>query len=244
MFDHSSNPAFNEKYFEQVMGHEEAMTESGTINKAGLLLLIMFCSATFTWKSTIQEGMINYNYMLIGLFCAFILSLIIIFYKKSAPVLAPVYAIFEGMTLGGISAMYNMLYQGIVMNAICITLAIFALMLTLYKLGFLRASETYMKVITIATGGIALGYLAELGLSCMGISTMKFLADSPYSILISGFIAVVAALNFVVDFEQIRVGVQNNQPKYMEWYCGFGLLLTLVWLYLEILKILAKSRRK
>lgn len=254
-FDHSSNPAFNEKYFDECAGSSEVMTVGGTINKTLILMVIMICSATFTWKMCFEASSSLKTYMVIGIIGSLIASLVTIFCRTAAPISAPIYAVFEGLGLGGVSAMYEMnqlmvkdgylyatRYSGITMNAFGITMGILLLMLVIYKFEIIKVTGKFKTGLIMATGGIALGYLVSLGASFLGYSSTNFVSSGTCW-FITLVIAAVASLNFLLDFDQIERGVAKRAPAYMEWYCAFGLMLTVVWLYLEILKLLGNRRK-
>lgn len=242
-----SNPILSEKAFQQndqtVAGISgEVMTMKGTINKTILLFLTMLVPAAWIWwkmggDPNQAQGMVPYliGSAIIGL----IVSLILVFKKSWAPVLAPVYAAAEGVFIGLISMIYNFLYDGIVMQAVGITLLIFAGMLMAYKTGLLRATPMFMKIIVFATAGVAVFYLVNLVLGFFGVQSFYY-GNSWLSIGVSVIVAGIAAFNLILDFNMIEEGAAAGAPKYMEWYCGFGLLVTLVWLYLEILRLLSK----
>ena len=255
-FDHSSNPAFSDKFFEDCAYGNDVMTVGGAVNKTFILMVIMFCSATFTWRMAMGADSLLIPTVLVGLIGGAIASFLTIFFKKISSITAPIYAILEGLTLGAISAMYEMPHQeirdgvvvlvngsGIVLNAIGITLGTMFAMLALYKTGVIKVTEKLRFGIVIATSGICLGYMFSLFAKILGYGGMGF-ASTATGIGISLVIAVVAALNFLLDFEQIEEGARKKMPTYMEWYCAFGLMLTLVWLYLEILKLLSYFSKK
>ena len=169
--------------------------------------------------------------------------MIVIFKKTAAPVLAPLYALGEGLVLGIISAAYNAQYQGIVGQAIAITFLVFFIMLFLYKTRIIKVTNSLVIGITAATGAIALFYIISLLLSVFGVNVAYFGSTSALSIGINVVICAVAAFNFLIDFRFIdQLTSQVVAPKYMEWYAGFSLIVTLVWLYLEILRLLARTR--
>jgi uncharacterized YccA/Bax inhibitor family protein len=172
----------------------------------------------------------------------FIVAIITVFKKEWAPITVPIYAILEGGALGGISYMYNSLYDGIVTNAIFLTIGILLSLLTAYRSGYIKPTENFKLGIFAATGGIAIVYLINFVMGFFGSSMgiMQIDNASPMSIGFSVVVVIIAALNLVLDFDFIEEGAEKGAPKYMEWYGAFGLLVTLVWLYLEILRLLAK----
>ncbi len=236
----------SEKAFDQtnILTHEgEAMTVRGTINKFGFMFIMLLGAASFTW-SLFEKG-VNVMPVAIGSAIAgMIVAFIIIFKKTWAPYLALLYALLEGLFLGAISAVFNAAFAetapGIVTQAVLLTLGTAAGMYGLYHFRILRATNTFKKVIIMATAGIFLFYMINLVLRLFGVN-MPFLHDSsPLSIGISLFIVAIAALNLILDFDMIEQGAAHGAPKYYEWYGAFGLMVTIVWLYLEILRLLAK----
>ncbi len=236
------NPLFNEKAYEQTLSRArvgEAMTLQGTINKTFALLFLCVVAGMFAWKN--YQAIAGYTTFIS--IATFIVAMIVIFRKTSAPILAPVYAVGEGLVLGIISAAYNVTYQGIVAQAISITLLVFLLMLFLYKTGIIKVTRGFVIGIVAATGAIALFYLGSWIVGFFGVHVPYFTSTSNLSIGVNVVICIVAALNFALDFHFIdQLTTQVTAPKYMEWYAGFSLMVTLVWLYLEILRLLARTR--
>ncbi len=242
----SGNPALGKDTFLDVGSGRvvdgETMTLNGTVNKTGLLLLILVLSAAYTWsKFTGPESLpLITPMLLVGGIGGFIFALITIFKKTWAPYTAPIYALLEGFLLGGLSAMMELRFPGIVMQAVVLTFGTLAALLMAYRSGLIRATENFKLGVVAATGGIALLYLVDIGMGFFGHS-MGFIHNNSWiSIAFSGFVVVIAALNLVLDFDFIEQGVAANAPKYMEWYGAFGLIVTLVWLYMEILRLLSK----
>jgi uncharacterized YccA/Bax inhibitor family protein len=177
-----------------------------------------------------------------GLIGGLITALVTIFWKATAPYTAPLYAALEGLALGGISAFYEASFPGIVIQAIALTFGTLFCLLTAYRSGMIRATENFKLGVTAATGAIALLYLVNLGMGFFGKS-MPFIHESGFlGIGFSLFVVGIAAMNLVLDFDFIETGVEQRAPKYMEWYAAFGLMVTLIWLYLEILRLLSKTR--
>lgn len=240
----TSNPAL--KVFNRTMSttSTEVMTLEGTINKTAILLLILVLSGSLTWKLFLAQNGWGGILTIVGLIGSLITALIAIFAPKTIHITAPLYALFEGLLLGVISFVYYTHYNGILFKPFLLTLIVFGLMLLLYKFKILRASGTFIRIIVIATGAIALYYLLSIILSFFRIDISLATLDVVGIILQLG-IVIIAALNFVLDFKFIEDSIQNNLPKKMEWYGGFTLLITLVWLYIEILRLLALlSNRK
>ena len=239
----SANPALKEKTFAGITAAvgEPAMTLQGTSTKSLVLVLLTVFSASFTWTAVASGNVgILMPAAIIGGLGGFIVAMITIFKPTVSPYTAPIYAALEGLLLGAISSLYNTKFAGIPMQAVGLTFGVFLVMLMVYRLGLIKATERFRIGVVAATGGIAVMYLLSFVLSFFGVQ-MNFLHDSsPLSIGISLVIVGVAALNLILDFDFIERGVANRAPKYMEWYGAFGLLVTLVWLYLELLRLLSK----
>lgn len=219
------------------------MTVSGTINKALILAVLVIASSMMAWMAVGANQALAIPLTIAGFIGALILSFIIAFKNDLAPILAPVHAVVVGGLVGSVSQLLNELYPGIAAQAIMITLAIMITMLGLYRTGIIKASPMFVKVVTICTVGIGVTYLISFGMSMFG-GRMPFIHDAtPLGIGISLFTIVVASLNFVIDFDMIERGAERGQPKYMEWYGAFGLMVTLVWLYIEVLRLLRKLRQ-
>ena len=237
----SGNPVLSKSTFSNTDSISEKMTINGTVNKTAISILLLVGTGYLTF-TTINPGLI------IG--CGiggFIVAIITVFKKEWAPITVPIYAILEGGLLGGVSFMYNSLYDGIVTNAIFLTVGILLSLLIAYRSGYIKATENFKLGVFAATGGIAIVYLINFIMSFFGSSmgVMQIDNASPMSIGFSAIVVIIAALNLVLDFDFIEEGAEKGAPKYMEWYGAFGLLVTLIWLYLEILRLLAKlnSRR-
>lgn len=242
----TSNPALNEKAFKGQVAFGDAMTLQGTVNKTGLLLLCVVATAAWTWglsHSNTPEAAIPW--MMGGLIGGFVVALVTIFKKTWAPFTAPLYALLEGLLLGGISAVFEKTYPGVAIQAVGLTLGTLFVMLLAYKTGVVKATQGFKIGVIAATGGIAVFYLAEMVLSFFfHIQVPAINGSGPWGIAFSLFVVVIAALNLVLDFDMIETGVRGGAPKYMEWYGAFGLMVTLIWLYLEILRLLGKARRR
>jgi uncharacterized YccA/Bax inhibitor family protein len=242
----TSNPALNSKTFQggtAVAG--EAMTLQGTVNKTGILLICVVVGAAWTWGSARSEAPeAAIPWMLLGILGGLVMALVTIFKKEWSPVTAPIYAFLEGLALGGLSSMLDQAYAGIAIHAVGLTFGTLALMLVLYSSGALRATPMFQMGVISATGAIALVYLVDLGLRFFGHQVPLINDAGPWGIAISVFIVGIAALNLVLDFDFVERGSQGGAPKYMEWYGAFGLMVTLIWLYLEMLRLMAKIRRR
>jgi len=237
----SGNPVLSKKTFTNTISSSDQMTIEGTVNKTAISLLLLVGTGYFTFDVISPVLLIGAG---IG---GFILALVTIFKKEWAPITVPLYAILEGALLGGISYMYNASYNGIVTNAILLTVGILVSLLIAYRSGYIKATENFKLGIFAATGGIAIVYFVNfiMGFFGSGLGVMSINNASPLSIGFSIVVVIIASLNLVLDFDFIEEGAEKGAPKYMEWYGAFGLLVTLIWLYLEILRLLAKlnSRR-
>ncbi|OUO56777.1 Bax inhibitor-1/YccA family protein [Candidatus Avelusimicrobium gallicola] len=240
-----NNPMLNENAFKRAqaraLSDTGVMTLQGTINKTFLLLFLCVVGGMITW--THYQSWAGATGIIA--IVAFVVALITSFKPTAAPITAPIYAFLEGLFLGVISAMYNAQFQGIVFNAVAITVLVFFVMLFVYRTGIIRVTRGLAVGIFSATAAIALLYIGSFLLSLFGVSTAYLTSNSPLAIGISVVICAVAAFNFLLDFNFIDAMTSRYQaPKHMEWYAGFGLLVTLVWLYIEILQLLAKMQRK
>ena len=244
----SQNPFFNTKSFKEnnnvtheavVIDRNETMTVSGTINKSFLMLILLIASAAVTWSMTNPIV-----FAIGGAIVGFILVLIATFKPQYSGFLAPGYAIFEGLFIGGISAIFEVMYPGIVIQAVSCTFVTFMVCFGLYKYEIVKVTEKFKSVVLAATLAIATYYLFSWLLSMFTSFQPIHYGNSMMSIGISAFVIVIAALNLFLDFDQIEKGVQNKMPKYMEWYGAMGLMITLVWLYIEFLRLLSKLNRK
>ena len=214
------------------------MTVSGAILKSAILISVCAGSAYFAWNSRLGNVL-----AMGGAIVGFILCLIISFNPKSAPFLAPVYAVAEGLFLGTVSCFFEMQMQGIVFQTVALTGGVFCAMLGAYQLRIIRPSRSFFSIIFGATAGICLVYIANLIAGLFGVSFSFINGNSPIAIGFSVIVCLVAAFNLIIDFAVIEQGEEVGAPKYMEWYSAFALLVTLVWLYFEILRLLRKLRR-
>ena len=221
-----------------------AMTINGTVNKTAFLLLLTVLTAAFAWSQAFAapgELAPGFSvYMWGGAIGGFVLALVTVFKKEWAPVTAPLYALVEGFFLGAISAVFELKYPGIVFQAVVLTFGTLGALLAAYRSGLIRATENFKLGVVAATGGIALVYLVSMGLRLFGKDIPLIHESGLVGIGFSLFVVVIAALNLVLDFDFIESGVEAGAPKYMEWYGAFGLMVTLVWLYIEFLRLLAK----
>ncbi len=250
----SGNPALKESTFLDlgsgtvVSRAEGAMTLNGTVNKTGFLLLLTVLTAAFAWSQAFgADGNLAPGFSMYvwgGAIGGLVIALVTVFKKEWAPVTAPLYALVEGFFLGAISALYNHLYEGIVMQAVLLTFGTLFALLFAYRSGLIKATENFKLGVVAATGGIALVYLATIVLGFFGVSIPLIHESGLIGIGFSLFVVVIAALNLVLDFDFIETGVEQGAPKYMEWYGAFGLMVTLVWLYIEFLRLLAKLQSR
>lgn len=246
----SGNPALSEKAFQStiVVPGTDVMTERGTLNKFFFLFLMVMASAAFTWKA-FNDGKNVFPWMIGAAIGGLIIAFVMVFKKEWSPYLAPAYGLLEGVFVGGISAVYNNVFAktapGIVMQAVLLTFGAVIAMYLLYRFRVIKATEKFKSIIFTATAGIAIFYLLAMVLRFFSIDIAFLHEGSMLGIGFSLVVVAVAALNLILDFDMIEQGSRMNAPKYMEWYGAFGLLVTIVWLYLEILRLLAKisSRR-
>ena len=239
----SGNPALSSKTFENAIRtnrgpiiKDDVMTIKGTVDKTAICLVLLISAGYFSFEE-------NSTTLMIGGFIGGLIMLIVTIFKQHlSPITVPLYALFQGLLLGGISFMYGQLYDGIVFNAIMITLSILISLLFAYRSGIIKATENFKLGVFAATGGIVLVYIFSFIASFFGagFSIMNPSNGSLLSIGFSLLVIVIASLNLVLDFDFIEEGAEKGAPKYMEWYGAFGLLVTLIWLYLEILRFLAK----
>ena len=223
------------------------MTLSGCVQKTFLLFGLLLLSSAWVWNQFYVRG--GYDavlpFMMTGLIGGFVIALITVFKKPWSPITAPIYAILEGLAIGGISAGLEELFPGIVAHAVGLTFGTLFSLLLAYKSGLIKPTQNFKLAITAATGAICILYAVDLVLQFGFNRNISFIHESgTRGILFSLFVVVMAALNLVMDFDFIENGAKSGAPKYMEWYGSFGLMVTLVWLYLEILRLLVKSRRR
>ncbi len=238
----SGNPALTAQTFKTTdYAAGEKMTIEGTVNKTAMSLLLLMATASYTWMNPSPA------LMMLGMVGGFILALATVFKKTWAPYTVSGYALLKGLALGGISRYFETQYPGIVSQAVFLTFGILAALLLAYKTRLIKPTENFKLGVFAATGGIAIMYLISFVMSFFGsgLSIMNPANASMFSIGFSIFVVIIASLNLVLDFDFIEEGAEIGAPKYMEWYGAFGLLVTLIWLYLEILRLLAKlqSRR-
>ncbi len=237
-----SNPLFNNNVAEQARVLEgEPMTINGAVNKTFILLACVVIAAFYTWflafsGYTDKAQMLTFG----GAIAGFIIAMVICFTRKAMHILAPLYAVCEGFFVGGISAVYAAQYAGIVMQAVLCTFAALFSMLALYRFGVIRCTDKFRAVVFTATLSVALVYLIQIIASFFGRGIPQIFTASPIGIGFSVIVVAIAALNLIIDFDFIERGSQNFFEKKYEWYGAFGLMVSLIWLYLEVLRLIAK----
>ncbi len=239
----TANPALNDKTFQQVgtVGYSEAMTIQGTVNKTGMMLLLLIASAAYTWSLYIEGNSESLMmWMLVGMIGGLITAFVTVFKKEWSPVTAPVYAVLQGFALGGISALFEARFEGIVIQAVALTFGTAGSLLVAYKSGVIKATENFKMGVFAATGAIGLIYLVGIIMRFFGSGIPYIHESGLIGIGFSLVVVTIAALNLVLDFDFIEKGAEHGAPKFMEWYAAFGLMVTLIWLYLEILRLLSK----
>lgn len=248
MIMQTGNPALSTAIFSQARRSYTAsgsMTVYGTAAKTALMLLLCFLSAGLSWYAFLVQNTAVLNISLYGgMFGGLVLALVTIFKPTAAPMTAPLYSIAQGLFLGAISAALNAAYAGIALQAVCLTFGVLGAMLFLYLTKIVQVTEHFRTGLMAATGGIALVYLASIVLSLFGIHVPFIVGNGLFGILFSIFVVCIAALNLVLDFDFIEKSARSNVPKVMEWYSAFALMVTLIWLYMEVLRLLSKFRSR
>ncbi|HEY4365274.1 MAG TPA: Bax inhibitor-1/YccA family protein [Bryobacteraceae bacterium] len=243
----SGNPAFNSNTFTASpvrAGFGETMTVNGTIHKTGILFLCVLATAAMTWSALSKDPSAIGAYIAGGAIGGLVFALVTVFKKEWSAVTAPLYALCEGAVLGSLSGMLETMFPGIAMQAVGLTFGTCFVMLLAYRSGLLRATRKFTIGVIAATGGIALVYLTTMVLGMFGVQVPAIYGSGTYGILFSLAVVVIAALNLILDFDLIEKGAAQGAPKYMEWYGAFGLMVTLIWLYIEMLRLLTKMRRR
>jgi uncharacterized YccA/Bax inhibitor family protein len=244
----TANPAMSEAVYRRAglaAAPSQAMTVRGTVLKTAVLVAILLATAAYTWsQAATGSTAVAYGLLVAGALGGFLVALVTIFVPKASPFTAPVYAALQGLFLGAISAVAEAAYPGVVIQAVGLSVGVLAVMLFVYGTGIIRATAKFKIGVVAATGAVCLVYLADIVLSFFGIR-LPFIHET--GLLGIGFslaVVVIAALNLILDFDFIEQGARQEAPRYMEWYGGFSLLVTLVWMYLEILRLLAKLRSR
>jgi len=240
----TSNPALRGAFTGEHAAFGDTMTMPGTVNKTGILLLCAIATSAWTWNRFHTDPESVGALVLGGAIGGFIVALVTIFKKEWSPITAPIYALLEGLVLGSISAMFEVRYNGIALQAIGLTFGVLVVMLLAYSSGIIRVTDKLRLGIFAATGGIALFYLVEFILGFFGFHFATINGNGAIGIGFSVIVVIVASLNLVLDFDLIEHGAQSGAPKYMEWYGAFAVMVTLIWLYLEMLRLLSKTRSR
>ena len=237
----SGNPVLRDKTFDGLTTTGEAMTLDGTVNRSFALIFILMAGA---WVSVLAGP----GYMLLGAIAGFVLAIVTVFRKQWAPITAPLYAFAEGLFIGGISVVLEVAYPGIVIPAVSLTIGIFVAFLLIYRSHLIRVTDKLRIAVFAATGAVALVYLVSLVLNLVGVHVSylneAIAGSGALGIGVNVLVIGIAAFNLLLDFDLIERGVAARAPKYMEWYAAFALLVTLVWLYIEILRLLSRLRRR
>lgn len=249
----SGNPTLAENKFkstvlDQVVSPDNVMTVNGTLQKFGFLFLMVLGTAFYAWKEYAEGGTNALTFIYVGAFGGLVVAIVMMFKKEWSPYLAPLYALLEGLFVGAISAYYSYAFAevapGIVLNAVGLTFGTAIAMYLLYSFKIIKATQRFKSIIITATAGIAIFYLIAIALGFFGIQIPFLHEGSAIGIGFSVFVVALAALNLILDFDMIERGAELGAPKYMEWYGAFGLLVTIVWLYLEILRLLSKISKR
>jgi uncharacterized YccA/Bax inhibitor family protein len=251
----TSNPALGQKTFNDLPGVQYGgypgdltarMTLNGTVNKTGILLVCAMATAGWTWLQFMATRDVASvaPWLMIGGIVGFICAMVTIFKKEWSPVTAPAYALLEGLVLGGISAVFELRYPGIAIQAVGLTFGTLFALLFAYRSGLIRVTQKFRLGVIAATGGIMVFYLLQMVLGLFHFQFTSVNGSGPIGIGFSLIVVAVASLNLVLDFDFIETGVRAGAPKYMEWYGAFGIMVTLVWLYLEMLRLLSKFQRR
>jgi uncharacterized YccA/Bax inhibitor family protein len=238
----SGNPALSDQTFRSIgraVTGQDAMTIEGAVNKTAICLLLLVAMASYTWNLGVGDPRVP-AFIGVGIIGGFVVAMVTVFKKTWAPWTTPAYAALEGLALGGISVGFEARYPGIASQAVFLTFGTLGALLMAYRSGLIKATENFKLGVFAATGGIALVYLVSIVMGFFGASIPMIHSSGTVGIIFSLVVVGVAALNLVLDFDFIENGAAAGAPKYMEWYGAFGLLVTLVWLYLELLRLLAK----
>jgi len=250
----TSNPALSDNTFRDLSASRsgglidaaDRMTLSGTVNKTGILLILAIATAAWTWSLFMQsrDSAEVMPLMLVGMFGGLICAFVTVFKKAWSPVTAPIYALLEGLVLGGLSALLDLRYPGIAIQAVSLTFGTLFVLLLAYRSGMIKVTQKFRLGVIAATGGVMVFYLLQMLLGFFGFRFVSINGSGAIGIGFSLIVVAIAALNLVLDFDFIEQGVAYGAPRYMEWYGAFGIMVTLVWLYLEILRLLSKMRSR
>lgn len=244
----SSNPVFNEAVFDQARQESAAssgvMTVQGTVNKTSLLLAIVMGSSLVSWRMFATDPSAAMSLAILCSILGLVVAMITVFRKSAAPATAPIYAILQGLVMGAVSAAYAQHFEGIVFQAILLTFGTLGCMLGVYTSGMIPVTERLKMGIVAATGAVAMIYIFAFIAGMLGFPLFSIFGNGPIGIGFSIFVVGLAAFNLLLDFDFIEKGSERGLPGYFEWYGAFGLMVTLIWLYLEILRLLSKTRRR
>ena len=244
MQDQSGNPALNNKVLKKVLAVDSVdhATIPGTISKTFILMLLLVLSGSFSWGLVSSGSSILPLLVGVSFFAVFVFGLLASFLPKTAPITAPLYAIAEGVLLGAVSKLENAVYSGIVVQAIALTGVIFFSALFMYSAGLVKVTQKFQSIVLIATGGIFLYYLLSIILGLFHVQMPLIYNTGPAGIIFSLVVVFIAALNLFLDFNLVETAVRNKAPKIFEWYGAFALIVTIIWLYIEIIRLLSKIR--
>jgi uncharacterized YccA/Bax inhibitor family protein len=241
----TSNPALSGNAFRVGYGTVgDSMTVSGAVNKTGILLICAVATAAWSWNLFTRSPESAMPLLAVGGIGGFIVAMVTVFKKEWSPITAPIYALLEGLVLGSVSAMLELRFPGIPMQAVGLTFGVLVALLLAYRAGIIKATENFKLGVIAATGGIAVFYLIQFVLGFFGVHFTSINGSGTIGIGFSVIVVIVAALNLVLDFDLIENGARAGAPKYMEWYSAFALMITLIWLYFEILRLLTKLRSR
>lgn len=245
----SSNPVITakafEKGFQSFQNSTDLMSINGVVNKSIIMLVLVLAAATFTWNQVITNPASTSMWMIVGAIGGLVLGLVTIFKMSIAHITAPLYAIFQGLFVGALSSLIEGMFPGIPLQAVMLTFGTFFGMLFLYRAGIIRATKRFRAIMFAAIAGIGITYFIGFIMSFFGITPFYSIGNtSLVSIGFSIVVVVIAALSLILDFDTIEQGIIQGAPKQMEWYSAFGLMMTLIWLYIEILRLLTKLQSR
>ena len=238
----SGNPLFGERLYQNVETRTSGMTIKGTVNRLAMLLAITLITACWSWQQFEVDPGAGMLWAIGGALTGTVMVLALVFKREMAGILAPVYALAEGLFLGAISASLEKKFGGIVMQAVLLTFGVMFAMLFAYATGIVKATPGLMKAVFAATMGVAIYYLIAMVMGLFGLSAPLIYDSGPLGIGFSLVVIGIAAFNLVIDFAEIENAAAQGMPKYMEWYGAFAMMVTLVWLYIEALRFLQKMR--
>jgi len=241
----SGNPVLSNSTFTDVArGFSRPMTLTGVVNRSILLLLLVAGTSAGVWTYSSSHPSAIYPAVMVGTLGGFVVAMATSFKRSWAPITSPIYAVLEGLFIGGISLVMEQRFPGLVLQAVLLTFGVMFALLAAYQSRIIRPSQTFKAVIVGATFGIVIVYLVSMALQLFFHAGIPLITDNgPIGIIFSLVVVGIAALNLVLDFDFIENGVASGAPKWMEWYAAFALTVTLVWLYIEILRLLSKMRR-